>query len=611
MLRVERTLTRALVIALIGATACASVSLADRASTVTPSPGMIREYPLTESLAGSYQIGLDTLSIGLEDNVWFPVATTEPPVIERMTPTGLINGEFAIPDPSGQGWINVRNELDGLARGSAGNMWFTDITDKGKEFVGRTTPTGKMSEFALPPGSGPAGIALGSDGAMWFVERGTGTVGRVNEAGVISQYSIPGTVHGTGLGEKNNVPMDITLGGDGDMWFTDSGTNEARSFIGRIAPSGTISEFTISVENSGPSGIALGSDGNMWFAEPGVSRIGRITPTGTITEFAAPSVGGDIVAGSDGNIWFTESSEVNAVGRITPEGQVTSFAPISTDGENPVEIAAGSNGDIWITDASFTHLRRLIVPLAPTNTGLPTISGEAVEGQLLSVSEGSWTNDPSAIGYQWQVCDASGEGCVDLGGELAATHVVTAGDVGHRLRALVSTGNLGGSATAVSAVSAIVGAPPPALMVPRSLAITEAPPAVGVSMTWNFGWSRTYTFVESLVVHDLPANGSIEVACHGRGCPLSRWRSATMASHRPCHGRNCSAKPQPAPPRGSANLTGLFKGRHLRVGARISVSVTKAGWSGKSFLFTVRTNRSPRVQIECLAPGSKTSGRTC
>jgi hypothetical protein len=130
-------------------------------------------------------------------------------------------------------------------------------------------------------------------------------------------------------------------------------------------------------------------------------------------------------------------------------------------------------------------------------------------------------------------------------------------------------------------------------------------------MTWLFGWSKHYTKVRSLVVHNLPEGAHVEVACTGRGCPFGRSHSATVARRTRCHKRNC-AKTRHRLARGpTVDLTSLFTGRRLGVGAEISVSVTKPSWNGKSFRFTTRPSRIPKIQIACLAPGSKRPGVGC
>jgi len=50
----------------------------------------------------------------------------------------------------------------------------------------------------------------------------------------------------------------------------------------------TVTEFSAGITPaSSPGAITAGPDGNLWFTEPGTNRIGRITPTGTVTEFSA------------------------------------------------------------------------------------------------------------------------------------------------------------------------------------------------------------------------------------------------------------------------------------------------------------------------------------
>jgi hypothetical protein len=230
-------------------------------------------------------------------------------------------------------------------------------------------------------------------------------------------------------------------------------------------------------------------------------------------------------------------------------------------------------------------------PIAPTSTAAPAISGTPIRGQALSVSQGTWSNVPTAFAYQWQSCDGAGESCASLPGANEPTRDLSQADVGHRLRALVTASNLGGSGTAISAISPVIGS------------------QVEAAMTWNFEWSRRYTTVDSLIVNEIPPASTVEVTCSGRGCPF-RDHLAHAASHTRCRGRKCKA-PHGAAPQTEANLTPLFKSRHLGVGSRIAVHIVKAAWIGKSFVFTMRANHAPSVDIACLALGSSRPGQGC
>src|SRR5215212_4853193 len=73
----------------------------------------------------------------------------------------------------------------------------------------------------------------------------------------------------------------------------------------RLASAQTIVEFTVPGVGSQPTGITVGSDGNLWFTEFGSSQLGRITPAGLVEEFVLPAGRGpdSIVSGPDGALW--------------------------------------------------------------------------------------------------------------------------------------------------------------------------------------------------------------------------------------------------------------------------------------------------------------------
>ncbi|HEV3323111.1 MAG TPA: right-handed parallel beta-helix repeat-containing protein [Solirubrobacteraceae bacterium] len=105
-------------------------------------------------------------------------------------------------------------------------------------------------------------------------------------------------------------------------------------------------------------------------------------------------------------------------------------------------------------------------PPAPVNTKLPAITGTTTEGDTLTASTGAWENGPTSYKYQWQDCNAKGEGCATISGAASATHKLTSSDVGHTLRVVVTATNKGGSTPATSAATAKIekpaeGPPPP------------------------------------------------------------------------------------------------------------------------------------------------------
>jgi hypothetical protein len=114
------------------------------------------------------------------------------------------------------------------------------------------------------------------------------------------------------------------------------------------------------------------------------------------------------------------------------------------------------------------------VAAVPANTTKPTISGTVREGQTLTVSNGTWQNAPTSYRYQWQRCDATGVGCVNLASQTQQTYTLDADDVGKTLRAVVTAVNADGNASATSETTA----PVPSASAPRN---TTKPSISGVA----------------------------------------------------------------------------------------------------------------------------------
>ena len=214
--------------------------------------------------------------------------------------------------------------------------------------------TTTLTEFSLPANSQPGQITVGPDGNLWFtVSGGNGNkIGRITPAGVITQFSVP-TVNG--------VPAGITAGPDGNLWFTENGVGGNK--IGRITLAGVITEFNVPTANGFPAGITAGPDGNLWFTELAGKKIGRITPAGEISEFSLPTANFEpvgITAGPDGNLWFIERSgsfvdpPVNAgmIGQITPAGVIREFSLPTAHTLPTGGITAGADGNLWFAETT-------------------------------------------------------------------------------------------------------------------------------------------------------------------------------------------------------------------------------------------------------------------
>ena len=139
------------------------------------------------------------------------------------------------------------------------------------------------------------------------------------------------------------------------------------------------------------------------------------------------------------------------------------------------------------------------------------------------------------------------------------------------------------------------GSSSPAGLISAVQAPTPVLGTITATMQWAFYFTPAYTAVRNLVVNGAFSGANVVVICQGRGCPFAK-RATSLTRGKRC-GRK--AKRSCVAP-GTLDLTASFAGRHLAVGARISVSIVSPGWVGKSYRFTVRARRGPRVQIGSL-----------
>ena len=278
--------------------------------------------------------GPEWMTEGPDGNVWFARDSTD--TVGKITPEGVIT-EYAVPPGSG---------LQDITTGPDGNVWFAASTAR---TVSRVTPAGVITPFTLPDvGAHAREITTGDDGNLWLTDN-SDQLWRVTPQGVPTPFPLSGP--------SGKAPWGITAGPDGNVWFTTAAT--AGNSVGRITPAGVITEFPLPTPLSHPHGIVTGSDGNLWVAL-GSGAVARVTPAGVITEFPIghPSSPNQIVSGPDGNLWITGNGVT--LTQISTAGQIREFpiAQIPAQG-----IAVGSDGNLWYSQSSVDRIGRMGVDL--------------------------------------------------------------------------------------------------------------------------------------------------------------------------------------------------------------------------------------------------------
>jgi streptogramin lyase len=351
-------------------------------------PGFASADPLGETTicptSGLRSTALITMpTLGPDGNVWFSdnkIFSSNTPAIGKVSPSCSITEYIA------------GTNLSGLTTGATGND--------------------------------PVAIVAGPEGSkyLWFTDKGTTTpsIGVIDSASPETATTFSISLNG---GNAGSVPQGIVVGPEGNLWFADAGATPAIGKIELSSPTGnaikSITECGIQAnggnEGSKPRGITVGPDGNLWFTDTGTTKaIGKVNPsTCAVQEFSTgafsePGGSGNalgawgIVTGPDGNIWFTENGTEESKGpkgkaicRITPSGTISCFSEGLAETNAPHGIVS-AEGKLWFSNESVVQEQQELEIKATENLGGTyklgyegKETGATGSGNLLSSAKGT------------------------------------------------------------------------------------------------------------------------------------------------------------------------------------------------------------------------------
>ncbi len=205
------------------------------------------------------------------------------------------------------------------------------------------TRTGAVTEYCLPGNDRNYGaMTVGPDGNLWFTDS---DIARITPQGVITEFAVPNP--------PTAIPLPgIARGPDGNLWYI------AGTTLGRITPQGrAIGAVAMPPRVRYITGLTTAPDGTLWVGLSTRSEtdqltyeIAKVSASGEVTAFALPgpvAPTGGLVAGADGNLWVAAMDK--PIGRITRTGQLTEFAVATDQGLN--QLTPGPDGNIWFIDA--------------------------------------------------------------------------------------------------------------------------------------------------------------------------------------------------------------------------------------------------------------------
>lgn len=276
-----------------------------------------------------------------------------------------------------------------VALDQSGNFYISDLEPR----VLKTTSAGVTTIIAgngtdgdggdqgpatQAPISQPSGVAVDAAGNVYFTDYTNKRIRKVNTQGVIS--TIAGTGNPLFSGDNGAAisagidPFDIAFDRQGNLYVADQFNNRIR----KIGSNGTITTvagtgkggyagdggLATAAQLSSPKGVAIDSAGNLYIADNGNSVVRRVNAGGLITTIA-------------GN---------GQMSPATGDGGPAILAQIS-----PVRVAVDLLGDVYITDGINDRIRKLTPqPIVPAMMAI--VSGNNQQG-----STGAPLNQPLVV----------------------------------------------------------------------------------------------------------------------------------------------------------------------------------------------------------------------
>ena len=123
--------------------------------------------------------------------------------------------------------------------------------------------------------------------------------------------------------------------------------------------------------------------------------------------------------------------------------------------------------------------------------------------------------------------------------------------------------------------------PPPRDPVPPvthpSFPVPLPTPILSTTVSHSSSAYRAFTTFTRLTVSNVPAKAKVRVTCTKRGCKAKTYKT-TKAKSKP-------------------NIFKPFKKRKLKVGTKITISITAPGFVGKRITYTIRKSKIPSVKV--------------
>jgi streptogramin lyase len=304
------------------------------------------------------------ITLGPKGAMWFTDGGSAP-AVGKITAGGTV-AEYS------KGLLRFAKPF-AIVNGADGRLWFSDFAGR----IGRVTPDGKIKEFAVIPASvpvNPTGIVAARNGGVWSIAKGPpDLLIRADSSGALTTYRVP---------KKYTADGSLAIDASGNLWMMvllgQKGIMLERTPHGEFVEhqTGLIHADVLCCPNYAPERITIGPDGNPWFTtlqwlrnNSGKNYIGTMMPTRTVFFPVDQSVVGMTafpsgIATMGGHVWFTGDNPFNVGGgiwRIDENGAQRGFAVPNS----AMQLAPDGNGDLWFTAEGFDHPAQIVEAITP------------------------------------------------------------------------------------------------------------------------------------------------------------------------------------------------------------------------------------------------------
>lgn len=264
-------------------------------------------------------------------------------------------------------------ETSNLGASPDGSAWAVDANQKSIDLV---SSSGSVTKFATPSGIAPTWhVAVDANGNAWFLASHMASYGIILDQGVLevtpsgAETYVAATLQHSG--STGFVQMEqITIGPDGNPWFTGDESMNGGSFGFVNASTHAMTQYPTSV---GPNGISQAPNGGIAFSTS--TAIQFASTNGTLGSSYPVSINGaDSLQyrASDGSLWFTDV--IGTIASMSASGAEQNYTACGNC--DPVNLTIAPDGSVWSDEGNWSGGIVRITPsgqvmqyLLPTSTG--------------------------------------------------------------------------------------------------------------------------------------------------------------------------------------------------------------------------------------------------